>query len=283
MLWRNSPCLIIGKNQDPHAEINLALARSLGIPVIRRQSGGGAVYHDPGNINFSLIKNLRPGEKIDFSGFLRPVIAALASLGLDVRLSGRNDLTLAGKKISGCALLRAKNKILCHGTLLHDADLDRLASLLTPDQAKLTRHVVRSCRARVANLPAFVTLPRLKAALLACASAMSELPPGFVAKARKLEFDRYRSHAWNMGQSPPRGRVKARRFPWGSVIWQFSLAGRHIASCRISGDFFGDPSPLASLMAGKDPARLNIAAIPWQKYFPDCDPREMRDFFGLAP
>ena len=167
-LWQNAPCVVLGKNQVPEEEVDLPLARRLGIPVVFRATGGGAVYHDEGNLNFSLITTDRPGLS-PYAWALRPVLKALLPFVPEIVYNGRNDLCVRGRKISGCASRVRGDTLLLHGTLLLCADLDTLDALLTPPEEKLERHGVASVRSRVANLTEFcpgLTVPAVKDALI---------------------------------------------------------------------------------------------------------------------
>ena len=127
LLWQNEPSIIIGRNQNTLEEINQRFVRERGIKVVRRISGGGAVYHDLGNLNFTFISSVDPGRAINFSVFANPVIKVLKELGVDAILVGRNDITAYGKKISGNAQRLYRRKFLQHGTLRFDVNIDDLA------------------------------------------------------------------------------------------------------------------------------------------------------------
>lgn len=151
MLWRNAPSIIIGRFQDAASEVNAAFVQARGLPVVRRNSGGGAVYHDLGNVNYSFIVPDQQGY--DFAFFADKLIRALDSLGVRADFSrGGNDIAVEGRKVSGMAQHRHNGVLLCHGTLLFDCDLDALAQALNVPDAKLRRHGVKSVRARVGNL-----------------------------------------------------------------------------------------------------------------------------------
>ena len=167
-LWRNAPCVVLGKNQVPEEEVDLSLARRRGIPVLFRATGGGAVYQDEGNLNFSLITEDRPGLS-PYEWVLSPVLKALLPYVPEVVYNGRNDLCVRGRKISGCASRVREDTLLLHGTLLISADLDTLDAVLTPSREKLERHGVASVRSRVANLTEFcpdLTVSAVKDALI---------------------------------------------------------------------------------------------------------------------
>ena len=151
MLWRNSPAVVIGRSQNAYAEINRAFTDEHQIKVVRRLTGGGAVFHDLGNVNFTYIVR-DDGSDIDFAPYTAPVIAALRELGLDAELSGRNDIVCGGVKISGNAQCRSFGKLLSHGTLLFRADLGKMTGALNVNPAKIRSKGIASVRSRVANI-----------------------------------------------------------------------------------------------------------------------------------
>ncbi len=148
----NSASVVTGKHQVAHMESDTRFMYVNGIPLIRRISGGGTVFHDPGNLNFSFISNSVPGKQIDFRKYTSPVIAFLSSLGVDARFEGKNDIRTDGLKISGNAEHVFRNRVLHHGTLLFDADLTRMKMALRKDQSAYNTRAVRSSPSAVVNL-----------------------------------------------------------------------------------------------------------------------------------
>ncbi|MEE8141580.1 MAG: lipoate--protein ligase, partial [Planctomycetota bacterium] len=149
LFYINEPSIIVGKNQNTHGEINHEVVREHGIHVVRRISGGGAVYHDHGNLNFSFITRYRPGSLLRFKEFTEPVVKALARLGVKAELTGRNDLVVEGRKISGNAQFAGTRSMFSHGTLLFDSDLDRVEEALTVKRDKIESKGLKSVRSRV--------------------------------------------------------------------------------------------------------------------------------------
>jgi len=151
LLWRNSPAIIIGRNQNAYAELDMDYVAENSIPVIRRLTGGGAVYHDLGNLNFTFITNGADGLA-DFKVFLKPITEYLCSIGLDAEFSGRNDILLKGMKISGNAQANYKSRVMLHGTLLFSVILSVLAKALKPNPLKLKAKGIGSVVSRVTNI-----------------------------------------------------------------------------------------------------------------------------------
>lgn len=156
ILYSDSPSVIIGKHQSLHRESDTEYVIKHNIPVIRRLSGGGTVYHDEGNLNFTFIRNSEPGKQVDFIKHTRPVIEFLATLGVDARLEGKNDLKINGLKISGNAEHVHRNRVMHHGTLLFDSDLAALRNSLRKDTSAYITRAVNSNPSSVANLKQFI-------------------------------------------------------------------------------------------------------------------------------
>lgn len=243
LLWRNAPSIIVGRHQNTLEEINSDLVRRYHLPVVRRLTGGGAVYHDPGNLNFSFLVPARPGADTSFRHFLTPVMAALQELGIPCVCSGRNDLLIGERKFSGSAQWRNKTAILHHGTLLIRPNLDMLGAVLTGAPDKYLSKGIKSVRSRVCALadylPAGIGEDTLVRALERhCAEGSGEIPADLYARAERLAAEKYRSDAWNYGASP-RFTVRCRqRFPWGAVDCRLNVQQGIIRQCRIFGDFF---------------------------------------------
>ncbi len=163
LLWRSAPCVVIGRNQCAEEEVSAEGLRE--VPVLRRTTGGGAVYHDPNNINFSFIRQESlPGP---MQVHVAPILRFLRQLGLPVVFSGRNDILLCGRKISGCAMRHDDGRTLVHGTLLFRRDADKMARYLTPDSEKLLRHGVASVAVRTGELAPYLSaIPDAEAFLL---------------------------------------------------------------------------------------------------------------------
>ena len=253
MLWRNSPAVIIGRNQNAYTELDLDYASRRGIAVVRRLTGGGAVFHDLGNVNYTFISPRRGGDGIDFARFCGPVVSALRGLGLDASLSGRNDITVNGLKVSGSAQCVRNGNVIHHGTLLWSADLSEMAGVLRPDPSKLSSKGIKSVRGRVGNmrdmLPPDGPLGRDSGAedfmnylLESVPGRRAEFTEEQIAGIRKLALIKYSTREWNLGERGDFSCRRSRRFPYGRVEVSFEAANGRIVSMTVTGDFFGERS-----------------------------------------
>ena len=152
MLWINEPCIVVGKNQNTREEVNQKFCDDNGIKIVRRVSGGGAVYHDLNNLNYTIISNGRSGEEFDFKSFSQPVIDALASLGVKAEFTGRNDLEIDGRKFCGNAQYVRSGRIMHHGCLMFDVDTTVLTDALKVSKDKIESKGIKSVRSRVTNI-----------------------------------------------------------------------------------------------------------------------------------
>ncbi|MBE6581946.1 MAG: lipoate--protein ligase [Ruminococcaceae bacterium] len=260
VLWQNSPTVVIGRYQNAYAEVNIPYAEKNGISVVRRMSGGGAVYHDSGNLNFTFIVN-DDGNGIDFARFLAPIKEALASLGIETEISGRNDLLMGGKKISGSAQCRKYGKVLHHGTLLVDVDADVLSSVLNVNAEKLTSKGISSVRSRVTNIKD--VYPDVTVSMIDCIltdklwGRRLELTDKDKSEIKLLADEKYSSWEYVYGSSKALSKTVSARFDGGSIQISFDSENGVIKDARINGDFFAD-GEIALLEEALNGCRLSL-------------------------
>ena len=254
MLWQNANTVVIGLNQNTAEEINASFVEEHDITVVRRMTGGGAVYHDLGNLNYSFIEDVGNAEELTIGRFTEPVCRALASLGVQASTSGRNDILVDGKKISGVAQRIAGGRILHHGTLLFDSDPAMIAGALRVDPAKFTSKSAKSVRSRVGNLrdflPEGIDLPQFWDLLLRELTRdgliRETLSPDELQEIRTLADEKYRSWDWIYGRSPDWRYHSRRRFPGGSLELYMNIHAGRIEDISFYGDFMAT-APLDGL------------------------------------
>lgn len=248
LLWQNDNTIVVGKYQNTAEEIDQAYVDAHGIRVARRLSGGGAVYHDKGNLNFTFIVDRADAPGLNFKIFVEPVIQALARFGVHAAFTGRNDLTIDGMKFSGNAQYARRGRLLHHGCIMLDSNLTSVADALRVKEAKFASKAVKSVRSRVttinAHAPAPISMEDFKGALKECAMASGELEPCTLteedlAAVRKLRDEKYATWAWNYGCSPAYDMRREMKFPAGLVTAHLSAEGGKIKAVRFYGDFFG--------------------------------------------
>lgn len=298
MLWRNSPAVIIGKNQDARAEVDFSFTQSHGIKVVRRLTGGGAVFHDTGNINYTFV--VPDGTALDFSAFTHPITEALAGLGIVAERSGRNDLVVSadGRKFSGTAQCIYHRKgadgtlqkvLMHHGTLLFSADLSSMSGALTPDKEKIASKGIRSVKSRVVNLSTL--LPPEKSGMTAelFKSYLEEyfirngaVPHEFSTSDRtavkRLAAEKYETDAWLFGKFSAGEKTSRRRFDFGSIRVSLCSKEGSIGQIVFSGDFFG-AKDIAGLERALLGTPLDVAALVKQL----SDARLSDYIMGAAP
>ncbi len=249
LFYINEPSIIIGKNQNTIEEINTKYVEEQGLHVVRRLSGGGAVYHDLGNLNFSFITK-DDGESFhNFKKFTEPVIQALEKLGVDAELSGRNDIIAQGRKISGNAQFSTKGRMFSHGTLLLDSEIENVVSALKVKKDKIESKGIKSIRSRVANISEFLeqklTTEEFKQLILNYIFdgeeniQRYELTEEDWKKINEISKERYQNWDWNYGKSPKFNLQHSNRFPVGQIDVRLEVKKGQVEQCKIFGDFFG--------------------------------------------
>lgn len=248
ILWINEPSIIIGRNQNAIEEINKEYTDEHGIHIARRLSGGGAVYHDLNNLNYTIISNNVKGS-FDFKTFSKPVIDTLANLGVEAKFTGRNDLEVDGKKFCGNAQAYYNGRMMHHGCLLFDVDMTVLGNALKVSKDKIESKGVKSVRARVTNilseLPKPMTVHEFADAIL---NQMKKEYPDMTeyvlsdedkAKIQKSCDEQFSTWDWNFGTSPKYTLTRAVRYPAGKIETFVDAEGSIIKGIKIFGDFFG--------------------------------------------
>lgn len=247
MFYRMHPTVIVGKNQNTLAEINQAYIEAHDIPVLRRLSGGGAVYNDQGNISFSIITKDDGASFNNFERFTKPVIDALIELGVDAKLSGRNDIEIAGRKISGNAQFATGGRLYSHGTLLFDVNLANVEKALRVNPLKLQAKGVKSVRSRVTNIREHLRedmdIHTFQQVLLQSIFQTTEIPTYVFSEEdwlqiRTIQKERYQNWDWNYGKSPKFNVKNEQKFSGGLVEMQFQVEKGRITTAQIFGDFF---------------------------------------------
>ncbi|MBT2614599.1 MULTISPECIES: lipoate--protein ligase [unclassified Bacillus (in: firmicutes)] len=249
LFYINRPSIIIGRNQNTIEEINSDYVDEKGITVVRRLSGGGAVYHDLGNLNFSFITKDDGDSFHNFKKFTQPVVETLEKLGIHAELSGRNDILAEGKKISGNAMFSTKGRMFSHGTLLFQSEMDHIVSALKVKKDKIESKGIKSIRSRVGNIADFLKEPmsveEFRSFLLQNIFKDTGKVTEYVLtetdwkKIHEISEDRYQNWEWNYGKSPKFNLQSSHRFPVGSVDIRLEVNRGIIENCKIYGDFFG--------------------------------------------
>ncbi len=249
LFYINEPSIIIGKNQNTVEEIDTDFVEKNGIKVVRRLSGGGAVYHDLGNLNYSFITK-DDGESFrNFQKFTEPVVKALANIGVKAELIGRNDLLVDGRKISGNAQFATQGRMFSHGTLMFDTEVDTVVSALRVRKDKIESKGIKSIRSRVANISEYLdepmTIEELRMEILKSIFdgeeniKYKELTDEDWENIHELSKERYANWDWNYGKSPKFNVQHSQRFPVGSIDVRLQVKKGLIEDIAIFGDFFG--------------------------------------------
>jgi len=261
ILWQNENTVVVGKYQNTAEEVNQEYIDQHGIRVVRRLSGGGAVYHDRGNLNFTFILDQNQVADFNFKVFVVPVINALRRLGVHAEFNGRNDITIRGMKFSGNSQYAKSGRVLHHGCIMLDSNLDVVRNALKVKDAKFESKSAKSVRSRVttinAHAPDPITMEQFKQVLRE-EIFQSGHPEGLVlseeqlAEVYKLRDSKYCTWEWNYGASPVYNMRKEKKFPTGLVTLCLQVESGCIENIRFYGDFFGngDISELEAKMKG---------------------------------
>lgn len=272
-LWQNDNAVIIGKNQNAYSEIDLGYAEKHGIKVVRRLTGGGAVFHDVGNLNYTVIGKNDEESFGNYLKFSKTVIGYLKTLGINAELSGRNDILADGKKISGTAQCVRKGRLLHHGTLLFSADLSRLSAVLKVNPLKLIDKGIKSVKSRVTNLSELTdkvnNITDFANGLYEYIKQNGEDVTEYaftdedVSKTEQLVKEKYGTREWNYGYFSDYGFKNSKKTAGGIVELEFTVVKGAIEKLKISGDFFGkkDVSELEALICGTPHEKEAISRV----------------------
>lgn len=286
LFYVNAPAIIIGRNQNTIEEINPGFVDAKGIRVVRRVSGGGAVYHDLGNLNFSFMTRDVHARFNRYDLFNGPVVEVLRELGVPAIIGGRNDILADGRKISGNAQFATAGRMFSHGTLLLDSNLDDVTAALRPKPGKIESKGVKSIRSRVANISEFlrdpITVTDLRERILERIFGTRDhariptltLDESDWSSAHELLERRYGSWGWNFGENPASNVQRVRRFPAGEIDLRLDMQGGRIATVRFFGDYMGrtEVGELEARLAGLTYERRVLSAA-----LAEVD---VRDYFG---
>ncbi len=295
-LWINAPSIIIGKNQNAYAEINADFVKENNLKVVRRITGGGAVYHDLENLNFSFVTKTKGNEKIDFKKYYIPIIKALNKIGVNAELSGRNDVTIDGQKCIGASQSVWQGRVLSNGCILFNVQLQELSKALNVRKEKLESKGVKSVRARVTNIKPHldrdISVLDFKAELLKTIFELEgekpveyKLSPEQLEGVKKIYNERFSLKDWNYGASPKAEYSYYERFPIGSIEIFFNVKNAKIEDLKILGDFFGtgDVSDIEERLNGcdyeKEALLKKLAGIDLHPYFGNIEPEHFAGMF----
>lgn len=249
-LYVNAPCIVIGRHQNAYAEINQAYVQAHGIDVVRRESGGGAVYHDQGNLNYGFIVQNQHKEIAEiFQAFTKPILSVLNRLGAEAYFSGRNDLLIEGKKFSGNAQYHTQNKVLLHGTLLFSSELEKLSAALNADPRKFQDKSVKSVNSRVTNILPYLSSPISmeefsQAIIQEVLSLFPEASLYMLSEKEKTRIQqisdkKYSTWDWVYGKSPAFTYRHTLKYAFGLLETRILVEQGKLKNLAIYGDFFG--------------------------------------------
>ncbi len=271
LLWQNANTVVIGLNQNAAEEINPSFIREHNITVVRRMTGGGAVYHDLGNLNYSFITDAGAAEQLSITRFTEPVCRALAAMGLEARTSGRNDILVGGKKVSGVAQRIVGGRILHHGTLLFDSDPEMIEGALHADPGKFLSKSAKSVRARVGNLRDFLPegfglrefRQQLLLELTGDGLLWEQLSAEELDAIRRLADEKYRSWEWTYGRSPDYAFRSRGRFPGGTLEVRMNVHRGLITDIVFCGDYMAseEQTPLTEALRGVPLTEASVSGV----------------------
>lgn len=249
MLWQNANTIVIGKYQNAAEEVNQQVVDEKKIRVARRLSGGGAVYHDMGNLNFTFVVDKRDMEGLNFRMFILPIVETLKSFGVDAEFNGRNDITIGGRKFSGNSQYIKRGRVMHHGCIMLDSNMADVVSALNVKAAKFQSKNVKSVKSRVttinANAEKKITMDEFKSALKAhilgdCSIEPYELSERDIKEIERLRDEKYATWEWNYGKAAKYEMTREDKFGAGLVTVNMTVKSGKIEVIGITGDFFGN-------------------------------------------
>ncbi|WP_070327857.1 lipoate--protein ligase [Exiguobacterium aurantiacum] len=295
LFYINGPSIIIGKNQNTSEEVNLKYIEENGIDVVRRLSGGGAVYHDEGNLNFSFITKDDGNSFNNYKKFTQPIVDALKQLGVEAELTGRNDIQVGERKISGNAQFTTRGRMFSHGTLMFNSNIEEVVNSLNVSEEKMRSKGIKSVRSRVANITEFLEeemeMKRFVEALLHSIYDGQD-PERYVLRDEDWEIvqdiskERYANWDWNFGKSPKFDVESKRRFPIGTIDVRLNVNKGTITEAKIYGDFFGvgDIHDVEQALVGtrfeRAAIREQLSHLDVKHYFGNVDLEELVDLIS---
>lgn len=295
MLWRNEPSIIVGKHQNTLSEINYEFVKENHIKVVRRLTGGGAVFHDLGNVNFTFIQTGEDEKLVDFRKYTAPIIDVLKKIGIEAKFEGRNDLTIDGRKFSGNAEHVFKNRILHHGTLLFSATINNLTQALKVDESKFNDKAVKSVRSRVTNITEhlkeplsvenFIDLIYSDIKEMYSDALDYELNEEDINAINKLVDEKYSTWDWNYGYVSNYNFTNKIRTTAGTIELNMDINNGIIEKIKFYGDYFSEldtediEAKLVNVYHKENAIRKALENININKYFHNIDESDFYKMF----
>lgn len=296
-LWQNRPAVIIGLNQDAYNEVNLEYLREHDIALVRRVTGGGAVYHDFGNLNYTIVGRSADLNR-DYPEYTRHMLRALQSLGIEAALSGRNDILVSGRKVSGYAKRVYKDRLMVHGTLMYNVDLETLERVLNPPMDKLNAKGIASVRSRVTNLSEYLpSVTDIDDFRIHIERHLSNnyhdtevtLSNEQLQVVSSMAQQKFMTEKWNFHRIAPKRDKElikyTQRLTCGMVSMQLQVEDGLITSCLLSGDFIGNLPPqhlehaLIGLRYDRDDLYRSLSSMNIRDYFDGVTADELLHLF----
>ena len=289
MLWRNQPCIVVGRNQNTSAEINREYVEEHNIAVVRRLTGGGAVFHDLGNLNYTFIEEGAADKFGNYGIFCQPIIEVLQSIGVSAQLSGRNDLLIDGKKFAGNAQTLWHGRMMHHGCIMFAANVNNLSEALRVNPLKIQSKGIKSVRSRVTNITEHLSAPMtmeefqqriLKAVLAKPGNELYCLTAEDEKEIDCLYREKYNTYDWNFGFAKEYAFQKDTLFASGLVTVSMNIQANCIAAFSVHGDFFGirEVAELEEAMMGTsytpDAVLKRLKELEFSDYFAGITPEE---------